>query len=135
MNTRSSLRGPTILSFGMADYWASHYTERPWYDERRWRRGRGSMPPHLADRPHIGGPDRKPPHVGTPDPCLAPGGGVKLRDRIGVTPKVRAPHPIAEPIRRGPHGGVRPDPRRALGGSVGRQRPHHIERRRATDSA
>ena len=136
--------GLTILSFGMADYWGSHYSGRPWYNERRWWRGHGPMPPHLSGRPHIGGPgplpppgnhppriggpDRKPPHVGTPGPRLEPGGRVKLRDRVGVTPKVRAPHPTAKPIRRAPHGVVRPNPQRALGGAVRQQRPQMQQR-------
>ncbi len=56
--------GLTILSFGMADYWGSHYSGRPWYNERRWWGGRGPIPP--PHRPgDIGGP---------PQHAIPPGG-------------------------------------------------------------
>ncbi|MCE1236087.1 MAG: SH3 domain-containing protein [Hyphomicrobiales bacterium] len=133
--------GLAILSFGMADYWGSHYAERPWYNERRWWRRHGPMPPHLANPPRIGrpgqmpprygntpprvgGPEPMPPNVGSPVPrtmridAVKPGEPVvKSQDRIVEPPKVRAPQGV-----------MRSDPPRNVGRTDRLQRPQMQQR-------
>jgi uncharacterized protein YraI len=57
--------GLSILSFGMTDYWASHYGGRPFYrDDRYWRR-HGMLPPQPGEvRPDR--PRPEPNHVQPP---------------------------------------------------------------------
>ena len=117
--------GLTILTFGMADYWGSHYSGRPWYNERRWWRRHGPMPPHLVRNPReVGGPEPAPRHaappgtnVGRPVVKTKPIGEVRPRLRNAEPPKVRAPRPVAKPIRQAPRNVMRANPPRNLGGS------------------
>ncbi len=135
-----AMLGLSILTFGMDDYWGSHYADRPWYDERRWWRGHGPMPPHLSDRPRargpgpmpprndtpprVGGPEPMPPNVGSPVPrtmridVVKPGEPVvKSQDRIVEPPKVRAPQGV-----------MRSDPPRNVGRTDRLQRPQMQQR-------
>lgn len=152
--------GLTILSFGMADYWGNHYSGRPWYNERRWWRGHGPMPPHLANPPRIGGPEPMPPRfgnppraggpepmpprygtppraggpepvppkLGSPGPRIKPTDVVKPRERIVSPPKVRAPQPVARPIRQAPQGVMRANTPRNVGRTDRLQRPQMQQR-------
>lgn len=126
-----SALGLTILTFGMADYWGSHYSERPWYNERRWWRGHGPMPPRPPHRPgEVGGPEPAPPHAvppgtnaGHPPLHTKPIGEVKPPVHKVEPPKVRTPRPIVKPIRKAPPGALRADPPRNLGGGTHVQAP------------
>lgn len=40
LSNGSALLGLSILSFGLGDYWGSHYENRSWYNDRRWNRDR-----------------------------------------------------------------------------------------------
>lgn len=136
--------GLTILSFGMADYWGSHYSGRPWYNERRWWRGHGPMPQHLSDRPQIGGPGQMPPRfgnqprVGGPEPMRpnvgSPGPRTKRidmmnpRERNVEQPRVRAPNAAARPIRQDPQRVMRADPPHNVGRADRLQRPQMQQR-------
>lgn len=105
--------GLTILSFGMADYWGSHYSQRPWYNERRWWRGHGPMPPHVRARgPHAKSIDRVTPRMRPAEP-----------------PRVRAKPPAASPIHRKPSGVVHAKPPRHVGRTDRLRRPHPVQRR------
>lgn len=72
--TNPAIAGVAVLSFGMADYWDSHYRSRPWYREPRYWRGpdRDRAPDRRRDGPGDGirdgrpGPDR--PAIRPPQP-------------------------------------------------------------------
>lgn len=113
--------GLSILSFGMADYWSSHYADRPFYGERRWWRGHGAMPPSQGGSVvHVPRPpsDQLPPRaVHTRPPVVhAPPAAVRPRPpTVHVAP--RAVHKSTDQV---PHGQVeRPIPRGQFRGPAG----------------
>ncbi|MBV5262505.1 SH3 domain-containing protein [Pinisolibacter aquiterrae] len=102
--------GLSILSFGMADYWSSHYSDRSFYGERRWWRGHGATPPpqggsfvHVPRPPVVQAPPaavrQRPPGVhATP-----PGAG---HDSTGRVPRGQVEQSIRRGQNHGPIGDV-----------------------------
>eukprot|EP01037_Dinobryon_pediforme_P012271 gene12271-12357_t len=39
LNAGFGILGLSILDFAQPDYWGSHYSNQPWYGDRRWQRG------------------------------------------------------------------------------------------------
>lgn len=90
--------GLAILSFGMADYWGNHYSNRPFYNERRWWRGHGAMPGRdggplgeIGRSPRD--PGRSPIDQARPTPRVEP---PVVQDRA---PVVQIPRALREPTR------------------------------------
>lgn len=55
--TVATVIGLSIVGFTLGDYWGAHYRGRPWFEDRRWRHGRGDWrrdhrSPHDRDVPH-----------------------------------------------------------------------------------
>lgn len=117
--------GLTILTFGMADYWGSHYSDRSWYGQSRWWRGHGLQAPQRGgDGPRGDGndqgtrpsPDRsRTPSADAPRPRTHETAPVvrekppAARDR---TPDFAAPRAVHTPDRAAPRRQVeRPSPR------------------------
>ncbi len=110
-----AMLGLTILTFGMADYWGTHYSGRPWYNDRRYWRRHGPLPPHLI----------RPPRPGAQSPVIPPRANatVKPGDRAVAPPKARAPRAVAKPIKRAPRKVIRANPQRNPGVNRTQRRP------------
>jgi uncharacterized protein YraI len=112
--TVASVVGLSIVGFALSDYWGSHYRSRPWYEDRRWRRG-------PRDRPFVGeGPRRgsdKPVRGDVRAPRDRPGPDITLppRDRSKTDARPPRDRPFktdARPPRDRPNApGVRTPPR------------------------
>ncbi|MDR3494992.1 MAG: SH3 domain-containing protein [Ancalomicrobiaceae bacterium] len=115
--------GLSILSFGMADYWANHYEQRPFYHNNRYWRRHGIRPPQPGEI-HPGRPQQPVPHVQQPRP-------VPHVQQPRPVPHVQQPRPVQrfqqprpmshvqqprpvqrfqrpQPAARAPHAGPRP---------------------------
>jgi uncharacterized protein YraI len=97
--------GLPVLTFGMADYWADHYRDRPWFaDPDDWRR-HGEPPPSglptTAPRPPVvqtppvvrAAPAGHAPPVGTPPVHLPPAATPPQPPR----PRIVTPAPLPPP--------------------------------------
>ncbi|TBW40375.1 hypothetical protein EYW49_04105 [Siculibacillus lacustris] len=88
----AAMFGLSILSFGMADYWGSHYEDRSFYRNDRYWRGHGGRPPN-SERPAMGTsrPDRQPAGDAFVRPQRVPPSDQNFVGRRPADPGVRTP--------------------------------------------
>lgn len=115
----AGLLGLTIVTFGMADYWGDHYSDRSWYQERRWWRRHDLAPPSGPPRGAAGLPPNadRPVRDARPPPDRRPVPTGDARPSVGRVdhPSVRAEPPavrVRAPRADAPHAVSPPNPRR-----------------------
>jgi len=123
ISNNASVLGLSILTFGLGDYWGTHYENRPWVNDRRWNRNprppQGDFapnprPPMDGQQPNDNGPPNgnRPPHGQMPGnpPGQMPGAPGRPRANpvpdMPNQPPVHMQPPAQRPVQQNP--GQRP---------------------------